>query len=95
MDTLFMNSANSKTSDPQGLLVNLSGKINFKEVTIILLYQILAFTLRGKYKKVIYNNNEFEISAPTWNKEFKLLDESFPAPDIQDYCEYIIKNIKE
>ena len=30
MDTTFMNSENSKTSDPQGLLLNLLNKINVK-----------------------------------------------------------------
>ena len=30
MDTIFMNSENSKTSDPHRLLFNLSGKINLK-----------------------------------------------------------------
>ena len=30
MDTIFMNSQNIKTSDPQRLLLNLSDKINLK-----------------------------------------------------------------
>ena len=30
MDTIFMNSKNSKTSDPYRLLLNLSEKRNFK-----------------------------------------------------------------
>ena len=30
MDTIFMNSENSKTSDPHRVLLNLSDKINFK-----------------------------------------------------------------
>ena len=30
MDTIFMNSENSKTSDPHRLLLNLSNKINLK-----------------------------------------------------------------
>ena len=30
MDPVFMNSENSKTSDPHRLLLNLSDKINFK-----------------------------------------------------------------
>ena len=31
MDTIFMNSGNSKTSDPHRLLFNLSDKINLKK----------------------------------------------------------------
>ena len=30
MDTIFMDSGKSKTSDPQRLLINISGKINLK-----------------------------------------------------------------
>ena len=31
MDTIFMNSKNSKTSDPHRLLLNLSDKIDLKK----------------------------------------------------------------
>ena len=41
--------------------------------------------------KSSYNNNEFKISAPTWNDEFKLPDGSYSVSDIQDYFEYILK----
>ena len=32
MDTIFINSGNSKTSDPQRPLLNLSDKINLKRI---------------------------------------------------------------
>ena len=48
MNTVFMNSKNSKTSDPQRLLPNLTEKINLKEVISMLLYQILAYAIHGK-----------------------------------------------
>ena len=48
MDTIFMNSGNSKTSDPQGLLTNLLDKINLKIVINMLFYQILAVTIHGE-----------------------------------------------
>ena len=32
MDTIYMNSENSKPSDPHRLLLNLSDKMNLKEV---------------------------------------------------------------
>ena len=41
--------------------------------------------------KSAYNNNKFEISAPTWNDEFDLPEGSDSISDIQDYFEYIIK----
>ena len=43
-----------------------------------------------KYKKS-YKNNEFKISAPTWNEEFELPDGSYSVSDIQGYFEYILK----
>ena len=36
-------------------------------------------------------NNKFKISAPTWNEEFELPDESYSISDIQDYFEHILK----
>ena len=49
MDTIFMNSDNSKTSDPHRLLLNLSDKINLKkEIIKMLLYQTLALSIHGK-----------------------------------------------
>ena len=43
-----MNFENSKPSDPQKLLLNLSDKTNLKKGTNMLLYQILASTIHGK-----------------------------------------------
>ena len=51
MDTTFMSSKNSKTSDPRRLLLNLSDKINLKRSDEMLLYQTLAFTKHGKILK--------------------------------------------
>ena len=48
MDTIFLNSKNSETSDLHRLLLNLSNKINLKRSINMLLYQILAFTIHGK-----------------------------------------------
>ena len=48
MYTIFMNSENSKTSDPHGLLRNLADKTNLKGVINMLLCQILAFPKHGK-----------------------------------------------
>ena len=59
-----------------------------------MLYQILAFIAHGKTKSS-YNNNKFRISAPTWNDEFELPDGSYSVSDIQDYFEYILKNMEK
>ena len=41
--------------------------------------------------KSSYNNNEFKISAPTWNYKFELPDGSDYASNIQYYFGYILK----
>ena len=45
--------------------------------------------------KSSHNNNKFQISAPTWNEEFKLPDGSYSISDTQDYFEYILKKHNE
>ena len=46
-----MNPQNSKTYDPHRILLNLTDKINLREVINMLLYQSLAFTIPGKILK--------------------------------------------
>ena len=43
-----MNSKNSKTSDPQILLPNLTDKIDLRRKGKYIVFQILAFTIYGK-----------------------------------------------
>ena len=38
-------------------------------------------------------NNKFKISAPTWNQKLELPDGLYSISDIQDYFEYILKNM--
>ena len=45
MNTIFINSKNSETSDPDRLLLNRTNKINLINM---LLYQTLAFTIHRK-----------------------------------------------
>ena len=45
--------------------------------------------------KSSYNNNKFEISAPTWNEKFELPDGLYSVSNIQDYFEYSLKKIGE
>ena len=48
MDATFTNSGNSKTSDSDRILLNISDKKYYEEVTNMFLYQILEFTIDGK-----------------------------------------------
>ena len=57
MDTTFMNSENSKTSDPHGLLLNLSDKINLKGSDNYVAVSNLSICYTRKIIKKSYKNN--------------------------------------
>ena len=90
MDTIFMNSENSKTSNPHRLLLNLSDKINLKRSNKYVTLSNLSHYCICKNIKKPYKNNEFKISAPTGKEEFELRDGSYSKSD-----EYILKNMKK
>ena len=91
MDTIFMNSENSKRSDPHRLLLNLSDEINLKRSDKCVALSNLCMYYTWKNIKNLYKKNKFKISAPTWNKEFESSDGSYSISDIQDYFENIFK----
>ena len=91
MDTIFMNSGNSKTSDPQRILFNLSDKINLKKSDKYVALSNLNIYYTWRNIKKSYKNNKFKISALIWNEEFELPDVSYSVSNIQDYFVYIIK----
>ena len=75
MNTIFINSENSKTFQPHVLLLKLTDKLSCLrrgEKIIPLLNLSIYYT--WKNIKRSYNNNKFEISAPTWNDKFELPD---------------------
>ena len=91
MDTIFMNSENSTTSDPQVLILRLTNKVDPRigEKIVALLNLSIYYMWRNIRKS--YNNNKFKVSTPTWNDKFELPDGSYSVSDIQDYFEYILK----
>ena len=48
MDTIFMNSENSKTSEHNVLVLKLTDKLDLRRGQKLLRYQILVFIIRGK-----------------------------------------------
>ena len=91
MDTIFMNSENSKTSKPHILKLKLTDKLDLRLDKKVIALSNLSIYYTWNNIKSSYNNNKFKISAPTWNEEFKLPDGSYSISDIQDYFEYIFK----
>ena len=70
MVAMFMNSENSKSSDPHRLLLSLLDKINLKRSDKYVAWSNLIFYYILKNMKKSYKNNKFKISAPAWNEEF-------------------------
>ena len=60
-----MNSENSKTSDPQRLLLNLPDKINLNRGYKYVALSNLSIYYTWENIKKPYKNNKFKISAPT------------------------------
>ena len=65
MNAIFMNSRNSKTSDPHRLLLNLTDKINLRRKDKYIALSNLSIYYTWKNIKKSYKNNTFKISAPT------------------------------
>ena len=55
----------------------------------------LSIYYAWKNVKKSYNNNKFNISAPTWNETFELPDGYYSISETQDYLKYIIKKKHE
>ena len=77
MNTIFMNSQNSKTSDLYRLLLNRTDKIVLKRKDKYIALSNFSIYYTWKNIKKSYKNNRLVISAPTWNEEFELTDGSF------------------
>ena len=86
MNTKFINSKNSKTSDSNRFLLNLADKI---ALINIFLYQILACTIHRKYEKSHMRTINLKYQLQQQYEEFELPDGSYSISDIQGYFEYI------
>ena len=91
METIFMNTDNSKTNESHKFKLDLTDKLNLKNPNKNIALANLSIYYTWKNIKSEYNNNKFKISAPTWNETFNLPDGSYSIADIQDYFEFILK----
>ena len=91
MDTIFMNSENSKMSEQHVLILKFTDKLDLRRGEKIIDLSNLSIYYTWKNIKSSYNNNKFKMSAPTSNDKFELPDGSYHLSDIQDYFEYILE----
>ena len=95
MDAIFMNSENSKTSQPHVLILKLTNKLDLRIGEKIIALSNLSIYYTWKNIKSSYNNNKFKKSTATWNDKFELPVGWNSISDVQDYFEYIFKNHRE
>ena len=74
MDTTFMNSRNSKTSNPHRLLPNLSEKINLERSDKYVTLSSFSIYYTWQNIKKPNKDNTFKILVPMWNGEIGLPD---------------------
>ena len=65
MNTIFMNSENSKTSKPHVIILKLTDKLDLRRAEKSIALSNLSIYYTRKNIKGSYNNNKFKISAPT------------------------------
>ena len=77
MDTIFIISENSRTSEYHVLILKLTDKLDLKRGQKSVALSNLSIYYTWKNIKSSYNNNKFEVSTPTWSDEFELPDGSY------------------
>ena len=77
MDTIFMDSENSRTSKYHVIVLKLTNKLDLRGGQKTVAISNLSIYYTWKNIKSSYNNNKFKISAPTWSEEFELPDGSY------------------
>ena len=95
MDTIFMDSENSRISEYHVLVLKLTNNLDLRRGQKTVALSNLSIYYTWKKVKSSYNDNKFKISAPPWSEEFELPDGSYSVSDIQDYFEYVLKEHSE
>ena len=89
-----MNTENRKTNEPHRFRLPLADQCNLKIPNKNIALGNFSIYYKGKNIKSAYNNNQFQIYAPSQNDTFDLTDGFYSVADIQDYFEFIIKKMK-
>ena len=67
MDTIFMNSKNSRTSEYHVLVLKLADKLDLRRGQKSVALSNLSIYYTWRDIKRSYNNSKFKRSAPTWS----------------------------
>ena len=91
MDNTFISPESSERFDSHRLLLNFSGKIDFKRNDKYVALSSFSIYQTWNSIKKSYENNKLKLFRPTWNEKFELRDRPYSVSDIQYYYEYLIK----
>ena len=96
METIFINTLNSKTNESGRFICQFNDKLNLKNPNKNMALATLSIYYTWKSIKSEYNNDNFKISAPKWNDKFNLPD-GFCSAFVCSICsdfECIVKHMK-
>ena len=82
MDTIFMNSENTKTSKLHVLILKPTNKLDFRIGEKAIVLSNLSIYYTWKNIKISYKNKKIKMCAPKWNDKFELPDGSYSVSDI-------------
>ena len=83
METIFMNTENSKTNKPHKLVLKLSQRLDLKSSNKhVAIQRWSVYIFSWKNYRQQYKMIKLEIIASTWNDEFDLPDGSYSMLDI-------------
>ena len=77
METIFINTENSKTNESHRFKLDLTDKLNLKNPNKNMTLANLSIYYTRENIKSEYNNNKFKVLTPTWNEAFDLPDGSY------------------
>ena len=95
METFFMNTKNSKTSEPHRFKYDLIDKLDLKNPNKNMALGSLSIYYTWKNVKSTYNNNKFKISALTWNETFDLVTDRIIHQKYKIILNISLKNMKQ
>ena len=74
METIFINTENSKTNEAHKFVLNLTQRLDLRSPSKHI--QNLSIYYTWKDIRQQYKSNKLQATAPTWNDEFELPDGS-------------------
>ena len=74
METIFINTENSKTNEAHKFVLNLTQRLDLRSPSKRI--QNLSIYYTWKDIRQQYKSNKLKAAAPTWNDEFELPDGS-------------------